>query len=190
MLCLNTRLTSRFASGLLAASLVSLPGTAAAGPDFDGAVDAVVSWPLVTAGNAFGSMGLVASSVGGAAGDAIALLDDNEYTRIVFRGIFSTTIRRVFLGASNASTGVLAGQRAENLTNSPADAGDCLDPEGLSDRLDSLEAGLGGVYVTAIDFVTGPVLFLTRAVGLTGVADDVTEFKDSRRKRYFGPLKK
>ena len=67
---------------------------------------------------------------------------------------------------------------------------DFLDPEGLSDRIDSLEAGLGGVYVTAIDFVTGPVLFLTRAVGLTGVADDVTEFKDSRRKRYFGPLKK
>ena len=105
-------------------------------------------------------------------------------------GFLSTTVRRMFLGVSNLSTGALEGMRAENLRNYPEGAAGFLDPDGLTPRIDAFEAGLGGMYVMTIDALTGPVLLLTRAVGLNGAADHVAEFKDARRDRYFGPLAK
>lgn len=190
MVRLNQLLVARLCGVLIATAIVSFAGAAKAGPDVDGAVDATISWPLETAGDFVGSLGLITSSVGGCLGDAIALLDDNEYSRVVLRGFLSTTVRRMFYGVSTLSTGALEGLRAENLRNYPEASDGFLDPDGLSGRIDSFEAGLGGVYVMTIDALTGPVLLFTRAVGLTGVADDVKEFKDSRRKRYFGPLAK
>jgi hypothetical protein len=190
MVRLNQLLVARFCGVLVATAMVSFAGAAKAGPDVDGAVDALISWPAETAGDFVGSAGLITSSLGGALGDGIACIDDNEYTRVVLRGFLSTTVRRMFYGLSTPSTGALEGLRAENLRNYPESSGAFLDPDGLSGRIDSFEAGLGGVYVMAIDALTGPVLLFTRAVGLPGAADDVAEFKDSRRERYFGPLAK
>ncbi len=90
-----------------------LPAQAQAAPDIDGAVASLIAIPLDFFGNALGAMGLVFGSAGGVAGDIVAVVDNNEYTSILLRGLLSTPIKRLSMGVSQLSTGGMEGLRGD-----------------------------------------------------------------------------
>jgi len=172
----------------LVASLWLCPGGAAAGPDIDGAVDALISTPLDTTGSVVGSAGLIMGALGGTVGDLVSFIDDNQYSRIVLRGLVSKTIQRISLGISQLSTGALEGFRAEDLKNYPESASAYTENRNPTERLDTLGAGVGGTYVAVTDAVGGPLVMLLRGVGLTDQAGSIANWQSTVRERYFGPL--
>ena len=182
-----TRLISIVSAGALAATL-AIAGGAAAEPDIDGAVDALIDTPFNTLGDAAGSAGLVAAGIGGAVGDLVALIDKNEHAEVLLRGIVSTSIHRLSLGLSNTFTGMLEGMRAENLQRYPESASAYLDPADLDSRVDNVLDGLGGVWVGVTDAVGNPLLFLLRCAGAAKQADQISDYQAEVRDRYFGSV--
>ena len=184
----------RFRTGHAALSALAALGVslwwapqAAASPDPDGAISALIDWPLKTAGDLAGSVGLIGGGLCGGAGDGIALIDDNPYTRVVLRGAFSQSLRRLALGWSNLFTGGLEGLRAEDLERYPESAESHLSPDNAQVRIDPVLDGLGGGYVGITDFVGQPLLVILRGVGAAGPAASIEGWQTKVRERYFGP---
>lgn len=190
---MTTRNIGKFLSltcaAVLAAGLCILPGNAKAGPDIDGAVDALISWPISTLGDVAGSAGLITASVTGTLGDLVAFVDDNKYSRVVLRGLFSKTIYRLSLGVSQTFTGAMEGMRAQDFERYPEPISAYMDTKDPSERLDALSAGVGGIYVAITDAVGLPLLVLTRGAGIQGATDGIEGWQKKVRERYLGPVR-
>ena len=183
------KLLSLTCAAVLAVGLWVFPGNAKAGPDIDGAVDALISWPLSTFGTVAGSAGLITASVTGTLGDLVALVDDNKYSRVVLRGLFSKTIYRLSLGVSQTFTGAMEGSRAQDFERFPEPISDYMDTRDPRERLDALSAGVGGIYVAITDAVGLPLLVLTRGAGVQGATDGLESWRKTVRERYLGPVR-
>lgn len=177
-----------FAS-VLAAVIGGSPGAAKGASDIDGAVDALISTPLDVFGDAAGALGLVASAGFGVLGDVAAVVDDNEYTRVLLRGIFSTTIHRVALGTSQMFTGGMEGLRAEDFTAFPESPGDYLDRAPVQTRIDTASTGLGALGLGVVDLMANPGLFLTRLIGMEQQAADIARSQANVRNNWVGSVK-
>jgi hypothetical protein len=179
--------TRRCVVALCAALLWGAGAPAFAAPDPDGAVEALISTPLDPVGNALGAVGLMSASVIGLAGDTLALLDRNRYGgEFVLRGILSTPVRRTALILSGTSTGMFEGFRAENFERFPEPAAAYLEAKDATARVDTAVAALGCAALVPLDAIANPVLFLTRASGLTGVAESVAHFQTNKRTDWVG----
>jgi hypothetical protein len=169
------------------AALLLVSGPAFAGPDPDGAVDALISTPLDPIGDAVGAAGLMTASVIGLAGDTLALLDRNPYGgEFVLRGILSRPVRRTAVVLSQTSTGMLEGFRADDFDRFPEPADTYLDAKDATARVDTAVAALGCLGLVPLDALANPALFLTRASGLTGAADAVEHFQTNKRTDWVG----
>ncbi len=184
-----SKLLSITCGAVLAVGLWVLPGNAKAGPDIDGAVDALISWPISTFGTVAGSAGLITAAVTGSLGDLVALVDDNRYSRIVLRGLFSTTIYRLSLGVSQTFTGAMEGMRAQDFERYPEAISLYMDTNDPSERLDTLSAGVGGIYVAITDALGLPLLVLTRGAGIQGATNGIEGWQKNVRERYMGPVR-
>ena len=185
------RLLSFSCAAVLAVALWVLPNDATAGPDIDGAVDALISWPISTFGDVLGSAGLITSSVTGCAGDLVALIDNNKYSGVVLRGLLSKTIHRFSLGVSQTFTGAMEGYRAQDFERYPEAIAAHMEAEAkdMGGRLDSLSAGVGGIYVAITDAVGLPLLVLSRGAGIQGATDHIEGWQKKVRERYLGPVR-
>ena len=180
------------AVGLLLGSGLGAPAPLLAAPDIDAAVDALISTPFDSAGDAVGGAGLFAAGALGLVGDAVSLLDRNAYGgELLLRGILSTPLRRTALALSQTSTGALEGLRAEDLEPFPelpasyleGDAGD------VGARVDTLAAGLGAAGLAVVDGVLNPLLFLTHGIGLAGPAAELAAWQTDARDAWLGTAK-
>ena len=190
MTALNiAKLLSLTCAAVLAVGLWVLPGNAKAGPDIDGAVDALISWPMITLGDVAGSAGLITASVTGTLGDLVAFVDDNKYSRVVLRGLFSTSIYRLSLGVSQTFTGAMEGMRAQDFERYPEPISAYMDTKDPTERLDALSAGVGGIYVAITDAVGLPLLVLTRGAGVQGATDGIESWQKKVREGYLGPVR-
>ncbi len=186
------RRRSALAVGLLLAGGVAAPAPLVAAPDLDGAVDALVSTPLDSAGDAVGGAGLFAAGLLGLVGDAVALLDRNAYGgEVLLRGILSTWLGRTALAISQTSTGALEGLRAEDLESFPEPPASYLEGHGSDAgvRLDTLAAGLGAAGLALVDGVLNPLLFLTRSAGLEAPAAELAARQTDARDAWLGTAK-
>jgi hypothetical protein len=168
--------------------LMLVAGRAAAGPDPEGAVRALVATPFAVAGDAIGAVGLVGASAVGLCGDGLSLVDANPVTKPILFGVASGAVRRVALGLSQGSTGFLEGLRAEDIQRLPEPDAAYLENAPGVGRLDTALTGLGSVRLLVEDALTGPALFALRAVGARGPADAVSDFARAERIRVLGPL--
>jgi hypothetical protein len=184
----DSMLVSICSAALIAVSLLISAGEAKAGPDVDGAVKALIDTPINTTGDLIGSAGLITAGVAGGVGDLVAFIDDNEYTRVVLRGIVSKSIHRLALGMSNMGTGGLEGLRAEDLQAYPEAAAVYMEPQGPAVRVDDVLDGIGGTYVALTDALGNPLLMVLRGGGATDQAASVDKWQAAVRDRYFGPV--
>lgn len=175
--------------GVLILALAAGPTPAVAAPDFDGAADALVATAFDATGDLVGSAGLVSAAVLGAGGDLVALIDDNEVTRVVLRGVLSKAIRLTALGTSQMSTGALEGFRGEDFANFPEPAKDYLDPENFEVRVATLVEGVGALALGTVDILANPSLFILRLVGLTDQADSIAKFQTEYGGKWLGATK-
>ncbi len=163
-----------------------------AAPDLDAAVDALVSTPLDSAGDAIGGAGLFAAGVVGLLGDAVALLDRNAYGgELLLRGSLSTALGRAALAISQTSTGALEGLRAEDLEAFPEPPASYLELYGSDAgvRIDTLAAGVGAAALAVVDGVLNPLLFLTRGAGFEGPAAELAAWQTDARDAWLGTAK-
>ena len=164
-----------------ALAMVVVPARVEAAPDVDGAVDALISLPFDTFGNAIGATGLIFASVGGLTGDIVAIVDNNEYTSILLRGLLSTPIKRMSSSVSQLSTGAMEGMRDEDFADFPQASSIYTGSEGMMKHVSTFGTGLGATVLVVTDALSGTGLFLTRAVGANGVADDLAAWQDGVR---------
>ena len=169
-----------------ALAIVVVPARVEAAPDVDGAVDALWSLPFDTFGNAFGAGGLIFASVGGLAGDIVAIVDNNEYTSILLRGLLSTPIKRMSSSISQLSTGAMEGMRDDDFADFPQPSSAYTGSEGMMKHVSTFGSGLGATVLIVTDGVSNVVLFLTRAVGASGVAGDMAGWQDGMRDSCVG----
>ena len=149
-----------------ALAIVVVPARVEAAPDVDGAVDALWSIGFDSFGNAFGAAGLMFASVGGLAGDIVAIVDNNEYTSILLGGVISTPIKRISSSVSQLSTGAME--------------------EVLSNHPDVAECAVIGVA----DEIKGqvPLGFLVLKAGVARAAGDITGEAVAMVRRDIGPV--
>ena len=183
--------TRRFPSTLVCAAAAALllagtPGTAKSGPDIDGAVDSLIAIPFDATGDLFGGAGLLISAVAGCTGDIVAVFDNNEYSHVLLRGLLSTPIRRLALGISQESTGVLEGFRNDDFQKFPESAGSYLNPDGVEGRFQTLGAGLGAAALSIVDTLGNTGQFLLRAVGAGSQADSIAQQQTDARTNWVG----
>ena len=161
---------------------------AAAGPDPESAVRALVATPFDVAGDAIGAVGLVGASAIGLCGDGLSLLDANPVTKPILFGVASGAMRRVALGLSQGSTGFLEGLRAEDIQRLPEPDAAYLENAPGVGRLDTALSGLGTLRLLVEDALAGPALFALRGAGARGAADTVADWTRAERIRVLGPL--
>jgi hypothetical protein len=171
----------------LALLLAMAPGSAKAAPDVDGAVSALIALPFDAAGDLFGAAGLMIAAVGGGVGDVVAIVDNNEYSGIVLRGLLSTPIRRLSLGVSRISSGVLEGFKNNEFDRFPEPASSYLGKDSLTMHDETFGAGLGAAGLSVVDALANTGLVLTRAVGANDQAKSLAEWQDGLRDRWIGP---
>lgn len=135
-----------------------------------------------------GAAGLSAASVVGLAGDGVALIDANRFSKPVLQGVPSGCLRRVALALSQGSTGLLEGLRAEDVERLPEPSVAYLDNAFGAGRLDTLLTGLGSLRLAVEDALGGPTLVLLRLAGAKQSADRVDGFMRDERTRVLGPL--
>ena len=162
-------------------ALAVVPARVEAAPDVDGAVDAFWSIPFDSLGNAFGAAGLMMASVGGLAGDIVAIVDNNEYTSILLRGLLSTPIKRMSSGLSQLSTGAMEGMRDDDFADFPQASSTYTGSEGMMKHASTFGSGLGAGVLVVTDALSNTGLFLTRAVGANGLAGDLAAWQDGVR---------
>lgn len=172
----------------VALCLVALAARAHAGPDVGGALRALAATPFRVTGDAVGGAGLIGAAAVGVCGDALSLADANRFTEPILFGVASGAVRRVALGLSQGSTGVLEGLRAEDVETLPEPRAAYLENAPGAGRLDTALTGLGALRLLLEDAVTGPALFALRGVGARGAAEDVSDFGRDERIRVLGPL--
>ena len=163
-----------------------LPAQAQAGPDIDGAVASLIAIPLDFGGNALGSIGLLVAGAGGVIGDVIAVVDNNEYTSILLRGLISTPIKRLSMGIGQMATGGMEGLRGEDFANFPQDASTYLGKDSVMQHLGTFGNGLGAAGLVAVDTLGNAAQFLTRAVGATDMAGSVDGMQNDCRDSWVG----
>ena len=171
-----------FSAGLAAPSAVAGPD-----PDPEGAVRALWSIPLDSAGDAVGAVGLIGASVVGAVGDLVALVDHNEFSHPFLRGIASTGIRRTALGISRLGTGTLEGLHNVQFSHFPEPEATYLRPDGGSGHLGTFGHGLGAIGLTIVDAFANTGLFFTHASGATDASDALIRGKSDVRVAWVGP---
>jgi hypothetical protein len=181
--------TRVFIVAVLASALGVVPPTARAASDVDGAVDALVSWAPDVFGDAFGAVGLVFAGVTGLARDGVGLVDDNDYTRVLLRGIFSKSLGRLGLGVSQMSSGAMEGLRAEDFTGLPEASKGYLAAGTVQGRVDTVSKGLGAAGLAVVDVIANPVLFLTRLAGLESQSKDIARTQTNVRNDWVGAVK-
>ena len=151
-------------------------------------MDALIDTPFNTFGDVAGAGGLISAGTLGIAADVVALVDDNEYSRIVLRGLLSKPTKRMAQGWSAIFTGALEGLRAEDLENYPESMDAYVGEHKIDSHIDTIGDGLGGVYVGIVDAICNPVLMLLRISGANQQADSLANWMGTRRDRYFGPV--
>ncbi len=161
--------------------MVVVPARVEAAPDIDGAVDALISLPYNFFGNAIGAAGLIFASVGGLTGDIVAIVDNNEYSSILLRGLLSTPIKRLSLGLSQLSTGAMEGMRDDDFADFPQPSSAYTGSEGMMKHGSTFVTGLGAAVLIVTDGVLNVGLFLTRAVGANDLAGDLAGWQDDVR---------
>ncbi len=166
--------------------MVVVPARVEAAPDIDGAVDALISLPYNFFGNAFGAAGLMVASVGGLSGDIVAIVDNNEYSSILLRGLLSTPIKRLSLGLSQLSTGAMEGMRDDDFADFPQASSTYTGSDGWMKHLSTFGSGLGATGLVVTDALSDTCLFLTRLVGANGVAGDLAGWQDGMRDDWVG----
>ena len=172
-------------SAVILAMLWTAP--AQAGPDLDGSVRALASVPMDSAGDLFGGAGLATTAVVGLTGDIVAAIDHNEYSRIVLRGVLSTPIRRLALGLSQMSSGILEGFSNADFEYYPEAEARYLNPPGLEPRTWTFRGGLGAVVLSVVDAIGNTGQFLLRAPGAGSTADSLEQMQQDARTALVGP---
>lgn len=169
--------------------LTSLTSTASAEPDPDpeGAVRALWSIPLDSAGDSVAASGLISASVVGVAGDLVALVDHNEFSHPFLRGIASTGIRRTALGISRFATGTLEGFHNAKFSDFPESEDTYMRPDGGSGHLRTFGHGLGAVGLTFVDAFANTGLLITQAVGANEAIEPLVRVKTDVRTAWVGP---
>ncbi|MBW2280160.1 MAG: hypothetical protein JRG76_12470 [Deltaproteobacteria bacterium] len=169
-----------------ALAIGAVPATADAAPDVDGAVSALIALPFDFAGNALGALGLLTAGTGGVIGDIVAVVDNNEYSSILLRGLLSTPIKRLSMGIGQLSTGGMEGLRGEDFADFPQDASTYLGKDSVMQHMGSFGDGLGAVGLIVVDTLSNTGLFLTRAVGANETAGSLEGWQDDMRDSFVG----
>ena len=179
----------RRASGIAVAAALWLgAGSAAAGPDPGGALEAIALTPFRVAGDAVGALGLTGAALVGLAGDGVSLLDANPLTRPVLRGIASGGVRRVAWALSAGSTGVMEGLRGEDVERLPEARAAYLENAPGVGRFDTFVTALGSLRLAFDDALGGPTQGVLRLVGARSAADRVAGWQRDERIQVLGPL--
>ena len=163
-----------------------VPAQAEAAPDVDGAVSALIALPFDFFGNALGALGLLTAGAGGIVGDIVAVVDNNEYSSILLRGIISTPIKRLSMGIGQMSTGGMEGLRGEDFADFPQDASTYLGKDSVMQHMGSFGHGLGATGMVVVDTLSNTGLFLTRAVGANAMAGDLEGWQTDMRDSWVG----
>ena len=163
-----------------------VPAQAEAAPDVDGAVSALIALPFDFAGNALGAVGLLTAGAGGVVGDIVAVVDNNEYSSILLRGILSTPIKRLSMGIGQMSTGGMEGLRGEDLADFPQAASMYLGKDSVMQHMGSFGQGLGATGLVVVDTLSNTGLFLTRAVGANETAGNLEGWQTDMRDSFVG----
>ena len=175
---------------VVVASLCIAPIGAKAAPDVDGAVDALIATPYNVIGDWGASFGLVSASVGGALGDVLALVDDNEYSRVLLRGIFSKMTYRLSQTVSYTFTGMLEGARSENFAAFPeSDQMYGGDTGGVEARMRTLTKGLGAAVLGLADGAVGIPLAIMRGFGEERTARKLSSWQREMRDKLVGTVR-
>jgi hypothetical protein len=169
-----------------ALALSVAPARVEAAPDIDGAVDALISLPYDAFGNAFGAMGLLVGSVGGVAGDIVAVIDNNEYSSILLRGLLSTPIKRLSSSISQLSTGAMEGMRDQDFNDFPQAGSVYTGSDGITKHFSTFGHGLGATGLIVVDTLGNTGRFLTHLVGLNDMANDMSGWQDGMRDDWVG----
>ncbi len=170
----------------LAISLAVVPGVAKAGPDIDGAVDALISWPFNVFGDLAGAAGLMTAAVGGGAGDIVAIVDEHEVGRLLLRGVVSTTAYRLSLTTSRFATGAMEGARGENIVGITEPIGRYNHDQKMDVRVDTFKKGFGSAGLAVVDFIAGPFLVLSRCFGAAEQASQLDKWQTDSRNDWVG----
>ncbi len=126
------------------------------------------------------------ASVGGLAGDIVAIVDNNEYTSILLGGVISTPIKRMSSSVSQLSTGAMEGMRDDDFADFPQPSSAYTGSEGMMKHGSTFVTGLGAVVLIVTDGVSNVGLFLTRAVGANDLAGDLAGWQDGMRDNCVG----
>ncbi len=190
ILKLSKTLTLLPVLGLTALLLVPASGARAAA-DYDGAMSALISLPLDFVGDVYGGLGLMGAAVIGAAGDVLALVDDNAVTRPYLRAGFSRAFKAGALAVSHTASGALEGGRGQQLAAFPEPATRYLKRGGkishkTEARLGTLQAGFSAAGPLAIaDVLTNTALVFTRLMG-SEEADSLATWQSDFRGHMIG----
>ncbi len=180
---------SRVSHTLLAALVLALPATAsAAWPDPVGALVDLSRAPLVVTGDAVGAVGLCAAAGIATAGDAIALVDANRFTRPLLRGIASGLVHRAALAVSWTSTGALEALRGEDIERLPEAPATYLEAAPGTGRLATFLDGLAAGRLALGDLLHAPLSVGARLVGARASADRLAVRRAEARTNALGPL--
>ncbi len=79
--------------------------------------------------------------------------------------------------------------RAQDFERYPEPISLYMDTKDPSERLDTLSAGVGSIYVAITDAVGLPLLVLTRGAGVQGATDGIEGWQKNVRERYMGPVR-
>ncbi len=180
------RLSLTLAFTVFCFSSVSSP--AHAGPDLDGAVKALAAVPADGIGDAVGGAGLVAASVLGFGANLVAAIDNNSHSHVILRGLVSTPLRRLALGMSRTSSGILEGFSNDDYEYYPQDESVYLKAN-LQKRFWTLRGGLGAMVLSVVDTLGNTGQFLLRLPGAGEAADSLARIQTDARTRLVGPAK-
>jgi hypothetical protein len=160
----------------------------AAAPDPVGALVDLARAPLTVSGDAIGGVGLCAAAAIATAGDAVALVDANRFTRPLLRGLASGFVQRAALVVSWTSTGALEALRGEDIERLPESSATYLEAAPFTGRLDTLTDGLAAGRLAIGDLLHAPLGVGARLVGARASADRLAVRRAEARTNALGPL--
>ncbi len=163
------------------------PTGARAAPDPFGALATLARTPLVVAGDLCGAAGLGSAALIALGGDAIALIDDNPWTRPLLRGAASGFVHRIALATSWIGTGALEGLRGEDIERLPEASATYLEAAPGVGRVDTLLDAGSAASLAVGDLASAPFAVLLRAFGATTAADRMELWRREARVRALGP---
>jgi hypothetical protein len=167
--------------------LAILPARGQAGPDPLGAAGALADGASRTAGDWIGGAGLIGAAGLALVGDGIALLDHNRLTRPLLRGAVSAATRRVALGVSWSTTGILEALRAEDIERLPEAPETYRSAAPFVGRLDTALSGAAALGLGVGDLCSAPVLSVLRLVGAEELAGALARRRTNARIDALGP---